>query len=133
MFSNVKPLFFFHEQTSICTLISYTIYFICYVEFPKKVIENDGRKLARHIKNRGRPTEQTWQKYREFRRQRNVLAGKRINYVFFKGQETLYMLFKELKLQSKNSPLTFYRVIVALARENILPGILLSFFQGIAK
>ena len=57
--------------------------------FPKKVIENDGRKLARHIKNRGRPTEQTWQKYREFRRQRNVLAGKKIkcniyNY-FFKG------------------------------------------------
>lgn len=43
-------------------------------KFPKKVIENDGRKLARHIKNRGRPTEQTWQKYREFRRQRNVLA-----------------------------------------------------------
>ncbi|KAK2550969.1 Methyltransferase-like protein 17 [Acropora cervicornis] len=43
-------------------------------KFPKKVIENDGRKLARHIKNRGRPTEQTWQKYREFRRQRNVRA-----------------------------------------------------------
>lgn len=58
-------------------------------EFPKKVIENDGRKLARHIKNRGRPTEQTWQKYREFRRQRNVLAGKKIKYniynSFFKG------------------------------------------------
>ena len=80
--------FFFHEQTSICTSISYTL-FHWFVEFPKKVIENDGRKLARHIKNRGRPTEQTWQKYREFRRQRNVLAGKRINYFFFKGQETL--------------------------------------------
>ena len=46
-----------------------------FVEFPKKVVENDGRKLARHIKNRGRPTEQTWQKYRESRRQRNILAG----------------------------------------------------------
>ena len=44
-------------------------------EFPKKLVENDGRKLARHIKNRGRPTEQTWQKYRESKRRREVLAG----------------------------------------------------------
>ena len=44
-------------------------------EFPKKLVENDGRKLARHIKNRGRPTEQTWQKYRESKRHREVLAG----------------------------------------------------------
>ena len=47
------------------------------------------------------------------------------------------MSFKEfkLKLQGKHSPLAFYRlwVIVDLAMENILPGILLSFFQGIAK
>ena len=44
-------------------------------EFPKKVVESDGRKLARHIRNRGRPTEQTWQKYRESKRQRDILAG----------------------------------------------------------
>lgn len=39
-------------------------------KFPRKVLENDGKKLARHIRNRGRPTDQTWQKYRESRRQR---------------------------------------------------------------
>jgi len=48
-------------------------------KFPKKVVENDGRKLARHIRNRGRPTEQTWQKYRESKRQRNVLAEFEVN------------------------------------------------------
>lgn len=48
-------------------------------KFPKKVVENDGRKLARHIKNRGRPTEQTWQKYRESRRQRSILAETEVN------------------------------------------------------
>ena len=46
-------------------------------------------------------------------------------------------MFKEfnLKLPGRNSPLIFNRVIiVALAlRENIWPGILLSFFWGIAK
>ena len=46
-----------------------------FAEFPKKVVENDGRKLARHIRNRGRPTEQSWQKYRESKRQRDILAG----------------------------------------------------------
>ena len=87
MFSNVKPFFFPNRLLYVLRFLTH--YFICFVEFPKKVIENDGRKLARHIKNRGRPTEQTWQKYREFRRQRNVRAGKRISYCFFKGQETL--------------------------------------------
>lgn len=46
-----------------------------FLGFPKKVLENDGKKLARHIRNRGRPTEQTWQKYRESKRQREELAG----------------------------------------------------------
>ncbi|XP_068723173.1 ribosome assembly protein METTL17, mitochondrial-like [Montipora capricornis] len=48
-------------------------------KFPKKVVENDGRKLARHLKNRGRPTDQTWQKYRESRRQRNLQAETEVN------------------------------------------------------
>ncbi|KAL9974785.1 hypothetical protein ACROYT_G011868 [Oculina patagonica] len=48
-------------------------------KFPKKVVENDGRKLARHIKNRGRPTEQTWQRYRESKRQRDILAASQVN------------------------------------------------------
>ena len=53
--------------------LSFFLHFL--PEFPKKLVENDGRKLARHIKNRGRPTEQTWQKYRESKRRREVLAG----------------------------------------------------------
>ncbi|KAJ7374597.1 Methyltransferase-like protein 17, mitochondrial [Desmophyllum pertusum] len=48
-------------------------------KFPKKIVENDGRKLARHIRNRGRPTEQTWQKYRESKRQRDILAASQVN------------------------------------------------------
>lgn len=67
-------------------------------EFPKKLVENDGRKLARHIKNRGRPTEQTWQKYRESKRRREVLAGNNyeveyeVRSVFFQPKclESLY-------------------------------------------
>ena len=45
------------------------------------MLENDGKKLARHIRNRGRPTEQTWQKYKESRRQREELAGMVLNTV----------------------------------------------------
>ena len=45
------------------------------------MLENDGKKLARHIRNRGRPTEQTWQKYKESRRQREKLAGMVLNTV----------------------------------------------------
>ena len=52
-----------------------------FIEFPRKVLENDGKKLARHIRNRGRPTEQTWQKYKESRRQREKLAGMVLNTV----------------------------------------------------
>lgn len=48
-------------------------------KFPRKVLENDGKKLARHIRNRGRPTEQTWQKYKESRRQREELAANQAN------------------------------------------------------
>ena len=44
-------------------------------------MENDGKKLARHIRNRGRPTEQTWQKYKESRRQREQLVGMVLNTV----------------------------------------------------
>ena len=52
---------------------------IDFIEFPRKVLENDGKKLARHIRNRGRPTEQTWQKYKESRRLREALAGMVLN------------------------------------------------------
>ena len=45
------------------------------------MLENDGKKLARHIRNRGRPTEETWQKYKESRRQREKLAGMVLNTV----------------------------------------------------
>ena len=45
------------------------------------MLENDGKKLARHIRNRGRPTEQTWLKYKESRRQREELAGIVLNTV----------------------------------------------------
>lgn len=59
----------------ICYQHKLSFFCIFLPEFPKKLVENDGRKLARHIKNRGRPTEQTWQKYRESKRRREVLAG----------------------------------------------------------
>ncbi|XP_031555967.1 methyltransferase-like protein 17, mitochondrial [Actinia tenebrosa] len=33
--------------------------------YPRKMLENDGRKLSKHLRNRGRPTEMTWKKYKE--------------------------------------------------------------------
>ncbi|CAH3026740.1 unnamed protein product, partial [Porites evermanni] len=67
-------------------------------KFPKKLVENDGRKLARHIKNRGRPTEQTWQKYRESKRRREVLAESEVNpedILKLESQERENVLFDE--------------------------------------
>ncbi|KAM7446109.1 Methyltransferase-like protein 17 [Porites harrisoni] len=67
-------------------------------KFPKKLVENDGRKLARHIKNRGRPTEQTWQKYRESKRRREVLAESEVNpedILKLESQERESVLFDE--------------------------------------
>ena len=36
-------------------------------EYPKNILEKDGLKLAKHLKNRGRPTERTWKKFKEAR------------------------------------------------------------------
>ena len=33
--------------------------------YPKKSLTEDGQKIALHLRNRGRPTEQTWKKYKE--------------------------------------------------------------------
>jgi len=33
--------------------------------YPKKSLTEDGQKIALHLRNRGRPTEQTWKKYKD--------------------------------------------------------------------
>ncbi|KXJ27318.1 Methyltransferase-like protein 17, mitochondrial [Exaiptasia diaphana] len=38
--------------------------------YPRKLLENDGSKLAKHLRNRGRPTETTWKKYKQGRASR---------------------------------------------------------------
>lgn len=53
------PVSFISSQMSIIHV------YLFHLEYPRKILENDGKKLAKHLRNRGRPTETTWRKYKE--------------------------------------------------------------------
>jgi hypothetical protein len=50
---------------NVCQSVGIIYLFGNYVGYPRNMLENDGRKLSKHLRNRGRPTEMTWKKYQE--------------------------------------------------------------------
>ena len=58
-----------------------TFYF-SYLVHPRKRITEDGQRLSRHLKNRGRPVNTTWTKYKAQLRGKKVERREGISQIF---------------------------------------------------